>query len=52
MTPRRSGAPEPKSRQRSTLRAGGVRDITFDDIEFDIEPDEDYQPGDADRQDS
>ena len=38
------GAPEPKSRQRSTLRAGGVRDITFDDIEFDIEPDEDYEP--------
>ena len=38
------GAPEPKSRQRSTLRRGGVRDIIFDDLEFEIEPDQDYEP--------
>ncbi len=38
------GAPEPKSRQRSTLRRGGVRDIIFDDLEFEIEPDQHYEP--------
>ena len=42
--PEQIGAPEPKSRPRSTFRKGGVRDITFDDLEFKMEPDEDYLP--------
>jgi len=42
--PEQIGAPEPKSRPRSTIRKGGVRDITFDDIEFEMEPDADYLP--------
>ncbi|MCA9186929.1 MAG: hypothetical protein R3E01_35920 [Pirellulaceae bacterium] len=32
-----------KPRPRMTIRAGGVRDLTFDDLEFDIQPDQDFQ---------
>lgn len=37
------GAPELKSRPRSIHRSGGVLDLTFDNLEFDIEPDEDFE---------
>jgi len=30
-------------RQRVRKRTGGIYDLTFDDLEFDIEPDEDFQ---------
>ena len=35
--------PSLKVRPRSRLRKGGICDITFDDLEFDIEPDEDFE---------
>lgn len=38
-------APTLRARKRATnLRAGGLRDITFDDLEFGIERDGDFQP--------
>ncbi len=34
---------EPPPRQRSTIRSGGLLDLTFDNLEFDIKPDQDFE---------
>jgi len=38
-------APTKRVRPRSRIRAGGVLDLVFDDLEFEIEPDDDFERG-------